>query len=66
MLINEFEARTRASLVNAHINEYNGVKVAQNREWISQELLREAVDLGKNFEALFENVNYELAKAQHR
>ncbi len=35
MLINEFEARTRASLVNPHINEYNGIKVAQNREWIS-------------------------------
>jgi hypothetical protein len=65
-LINEFEARTRASLVNPAINEYNGQRVASNREWISAELMREAVDLNKNFEALFENVNYELAKAQEK
>jgi len=63
MLIGEFEARTQKSVVNAVINEYNGVKVAQNKDWISQELHREAVDLNRNFAALFENVNYELANA---
>lgn len=66
MLITEFEARTRASLINEAIHEYNGIKVASNREWISNELSREAIDLQRNFESLFENVNYELAKAQIR
>lgn len=66
MLMTEFEARTRASIVNPTINEYNGIRVASNREWISNELLREAIDLNRNFEALFENVNYELAKAQQK
>lgn len=65
-LITEFEARTRQSLVNPAINEYNGQRVASNRDWISNELIREANDLYKNFEMLFENVNYELAKAQEK
>jgi hypothetical protein len=66
MLINEFDARTRQSVINAAIHEYNGIKVQSNREWISNELLREAIDLNRNFDTLFENVNYELAKAQER
>jgi hypothetical protein len=63
ILINEFENRTRMSLVNAQILEYNGQKVGQNRDWISSEIFREAQDLNKNFDSLFENVNYELSKA---
>jgi uncharacterized protein YicC (UPF0701 family) len=63
ILINEFENRTRMSLVNAQILEYNGQKVGQNRDWISSEMFREAQDLNKNFDSLFENVNYELSKA---
>jgi hypothetical protein len=66
MLVTEFEARTRASLINATIHEYNGIKVQSNREWISNELLREAIDLNNNFEKLFENVNHELARAIER
>jgi hypothetical protein len=63
ILMNEFENRTRMSLVNAQILEYNGQKVGQNRDWISSEIFREAQDLNKNFDSLFENVNYELSKA---
>ena len=63
ILINEFENRTRMSLVNAQILENNGQKVGQNRDWISSEMFREAQDLNKNFDSLFENVNYELSKA---
>lgn len=63
ILMNEFESRTRMSLVNAQILEYNGQKVGQNRDWISSEMFREAQDLNKNFDSLFENVNYELSKA---
>jgi hypothetical protein len=63
ILMNEFENRTRMSLVNAQILEYNGQKVGQNRDWISSEMFREAQDLNKNFDSLFENVNYELSKA---
>ena len=63
MLMNEFENRTRMSLINAQILEYDGTRVGQNRDWIMSELMREAKDLNRNFEALFENVNYELSKA---
>lgn len=34
-----------------------------NKEWIKQELLREASQVNVNFKNLFESVNYELSKA---
>ena len=37
--------------------------MGQNRDWISSEVFREAQDLNRNFDSLFENVNYELSKA---
>ena len=57
-LVTEFEKRTQMSIINPHIHEYNGQKVAQNKDWIKQELIREAADLNGRYQSLFENVNY--------
>ena len=34
-----------------------------NKEWIKQELLREASQLNVNYKNMFDSVNYELSKA---
>lgn len=34
-----------------------------NKDWIKQELIREAADLNGRYISLFENVNYSLSKA---
>jgi hypothetical protein len=62
-LVQEFEKRTQMSVVNPHIHEYNGRDVGKNKDWIKQEVIREAADLNGRFQALFENVNFQLAKA---
>jgi hypothetical protein len=37
-LIKEFVKRTRASIKNEQLNEYDGRLVEDNKEWLSKEL----------------------------
>ena len=46
-----------------NIRDFDGRKVLGNKDWIRNELFREASQLNVNFKNMFESVNYELAKA---
>ena len=59
----EFDKRTQMSCVDPNIKDFDGKKVLMNKEWIKQELLREASQLNVNYKNMFESVNYELSKA---
>lgn len=62
-LLKEFEARTRSSLVDERINEYDGRKVQANKVWLCAELQIESNDLKSRFDHMLENVNYQLSDA---
>jgi len=57
-LVQEFDSRTRASVNDEKINDYNGRLVAANKVWITNELQMETNDLKMRFDHLLENVNY--------
>jgi len=57
-LVQEFESRTRASVLDEKINDYDGRRVAANKVWITNELQMENNDLKMRFDHLLENVNY--------
>jgi hypothetical protein len=57
-LVQEFESRTRASVLDEKINDYDGRRVAANKVWITNELQMETNDLKMRFDHLLENVNY--------
>ena len=59
----EFDKRTANSCVDPNIKDFNGQKVLMNKEWIKNELVREASLLNGNVKNLFESVNFELSKA---
>ena len=44
-LIHEFETRTRSSVVDEKINDFDGKKVIANKDWIANELHIESRDL---------------------
>jgi hypothetical protein len=57
-LVREFETRTQASVNDEKINDYDGRKVAANKQWMANELQMEGNDLKLRFDHLFENVNF--------
>lgn len=44
-LVNEFEERTRSSVKDPMINDYDGHKVEENAAWIKKEISYESKDL---------------------
>lgn len=58
ILVKEFLTRTRASIKNAQLNEYDGNKVEATKDWISKELTIQVKDLHSRFGHLFFNVNH--------
>ena len=62
-LAKEFEVRTRSSIVDERINEYDGRRVAANKAWLINELQLESNDLKSRFDHILENVNYQLSAA---
>ena len=45
------------------LNDYDGNKVSENKDWIYHELVCEAKDLQSKYNHMFENVNYQLSNA---
>jgi hypothetical protein len=43
------------------LNDYDGNKVSENKDWIYHELVCEAKDLQSRYSHMFENVNYQLS-----
>ena len=62
----EFVKRTEASIRNRSLNEYDGKKVADTREWMSKELTLKNTELHTRFKHLFNNVNHQLQQAIER
>jgi hypothetical protein len=62
-LLKEFEMRTKSSLVDERINEYDGRRVQANKVWLCAELQIESNDLKSRFDHMLENVNYQLSDA---
>ena len=62
-LLKEFEMRTKSSLVDERINEYDGRRVQANKVWLCAELQIESNDLKNRFDHMLENVNYQLSDA---
>ena len=62
-LIKEFLKRTRASIKNEQLNEYDGKLVEDNKEWLSKELTIYVRDLNSRFSHLLYNVNHQLSEA---
>ena len=62
-LVNEFVQRTRTSVKNECLNEYDGNKVAANKEWLTKELSIQVNDLNSRFQHMFFNVDHQLADA---
>jgi hypothetical protein len=62
-LLKEFELRTKSSLVDERINEYDGRRVQANKVWLCSELKIESNDLKSRFDHMLENVNYQLSDA---
>jgi hypothetical protein len=62
-LLKEFEARTRSSLIDERINEYDGRRVQANKVWLCSELQVESNDLKSRFDHILENVDYQLSDA---
>ena len=58
MLVKEFLKRTRLSIKNAQLNEYDGNKVDDTKDWFSKELTIQVKDLRTRFGHLFFNVNH--------
>lgn len=48
-LVNEFTRRTRASIRNEQLNEYDGRLVEDNKAWITKELTVQVRDLNSRF-----------------
>ena len=45
------------------INEVDGIKFLQLREWILENINKEGQDVQNRFETMLENVNYHLSEA---
>ena len=62
-MIQEFTLRTQRSLRNEALNDYDGNRVAETKNWLTTELDCEINDLQSRFGHMFENVNYQLSNA---
>ncbi len=62
-VMQEFQERTSRSVKNESLKDFDGNRVAENKEWICNELVVEARDLSSRFQHMFENVNYQLSNA---
>lgn len=57
-LMNEFEKRTKASCSNPTLNDFDGNKVKDNKEWIMKELTMQVNDMNSRFQHMFFNVDH--------
>jgi len=62
-LRSEFERRSTMCVTDPTINEVNGVDFIKLRDWTSEYIDREAVEVLMRFETLLENVNYNMRQA---
>lgn len=62
-LCQDFDKKTKLSITDPTLNEYNGQAVWNNKEWVKNEIAREITELKTRYKNIFENVNFELSKA---
>lgn len=62
-VVEEFIHRTQRSVKNEALNDYDGSRVAETKDWVTAEVTIEVNDLVSRLQHMFENVNYQLANA---
>jgi len=62
-LLHEYERRANNCVVDANINEIDGLEFLKLRDWTCDFLGKEATEVQIRFETLLENVNYNMSQA---
>lgn len=62
-LVSEYDRRAQMCITDETINEVDGLKFNELKEWIQEAVASNGKEIQQRFETLLENVNYNLSEA---